>query len=54
MAASFRPPRSGRRAAFPEVDEARWVGLDEARELLVAGQRPVLDALERLLGDSPA
>jgi predicted NUDIX family NTP pyrophosphohydrolase len=48
------PPRSGRRTAFPEVDEARWVGLDEARELLVAGQRPVLDALERLLGDSPA
>ena len=48
------PPRSGRRTVFPEVDEARWVGLDEARELLVAGQRPVLDALERLLGDSPA
>ena len=43
------PPRSGRRAQFPEVDEARWVTVDEARELLVAGQRPVLDALERLV-----
>lgn len=41
------PPRSGHRRSFPEVDEARWVGLDEARALLVAGQRPVLDALAR-------
>jgi predicted NUDIX family NTP pyrophosphohydrolase len=43
------PPRSGRSVAFPEVDEARWIPLDEARELLVAGQRPVLAALERHL-----
>jgi len=43
------PPRSGRRVAFPEVDEARWVPLDEARELLVAGQRPVLAVLEKLV-----
>lgn len=41
------PPRSGRRQSFPEVDEARWVPLTEARELLVAGQRPALDALLR-------
>lgn len=45
------PPRSGRRAGFPEVDEARWVTVDEARELLVAGQRPVLDAIGPLLGE---
>jgi predicted NUDIX family NTP pyrophosphohydrolase len=39
------PPRSGRMRDFPEVDDARWVPVDEARELLVAGQVPVLDAL---------
>jgi len=39
------PPRSGRMAEFPEIDDARWVGVAEARDLLVAGQVPVLDAL---------
>lgn len=39
------PPRSGRRQSFPEVDEARWVPVAEARELLVAGQRPAVEAL---------
>lgn len=41
------PPRSGRRQSFPEIDDARWVTVDEARPLLVAGQRPVLDAALR-------
>lgn len=40
------PPRSGRIQTYPEIDEARWVGSAEARDLLVAGQVPVLDALE--------
>ncbi|MGV3713430.1 NUDIX domain-containing protein [Pseudolysinimonas sp.] len=44
------PPRSGRRQSFPEVDRAEWVGMPRARELLVAGQVPMLDALERLAG----
>ena len=44
------PPRSGRRQSFPEVDEARWVPLEEARELLTKGQRPVLHALLDRLG----
>lgn len=39
------PPRSGRMQRFPEVDDARWADVDEARELLVKGQRPVLDRL---------
>lgn len=43
------PPRSGRTASFPEVDRAEWTGLDAARRRLVKGQRPLLDALERLL-----
>jgi len=39
------PPRSGRIQAFPEVDDARWLPPELAREKLVAGQRPILDAL---------
>jgi predicted NUDIX family NTP pyrophosphohydrolase len=39
------PPRSGRRISVPEVDRAAWFGLDAAREKLLVGQRPILDAL---------
>ncbi|KHK99833.1 DNA mismatch repair protein MutT [Microbacterium mangrovi] len=39
------PPRSGRIQLFPEVDRAEWTPLDAARERLVKGQHPVLDAL---------
>ena len=39
------PPRSGKLQEFPEIDDARWVGLDEARVRLVRGQLPVLDAV---------
>ena len=42
------PPRSGKLATFPEIDDARWVPLADARVKLVAGQLPALDALERL------
>ncbi|WP_438854290.1 NUDIX domain-containing protein [Agromyces sp. M3QZ16-3] len=40
------PPRSGLRETFPEIDEARWASVDEARELLVKGQVAALDRLE--------
>ncbi|MCU1422365.1 MAG: hypothetical protein JWN36_2016 [Microbacteriaceae bacterium] len=43
------PPRSGRIQSFPEIDRAEWVSAERARTLLVAGQVPVLDALERAL-----
>jgi len=43
------PPRSGRMAEFPEVDRAGWFALPEAREKILAGQKPLLAALERLL-----
>ena len=43
------PKGSGRLRSFPEVDDARWVGLEQARVKLVRGQLPVLDALVRLL-----
>jgi len=43
------PPRSGRAATFPEVDRVEWMPLPEAREKLVKGQRPAVDALEEQL-----
>ena len=46
------PPKSGRIAAFPEVDRAGWFALDEAREKIIKGQRPLLDRLEALVGGS--
>lgn len=39
------PRGSGRMQEFPEVDRAEWVTVDVAREKLVKGQLPVLDAL---------
>ncbi|MCI9859264.1 NUDIX domain-containing protein [Microbacterium proteolyticum] len=47
------PPRSGRTASFPEVDRAEWMGLDAAREALVKGQRPAIDALATALEALP-
>jgi predicted NUDIX family NTP pyrophosphohydrolase len=45
------PPRSGRIERFPEVAEARWMSLAEARTLMLPSQQPLLGALEeRLLG----
>jgi predicted NUDIX family NTP pyrophosphohydrolase len=43
------PPRSGRREYFPEVAEARWIPLFEARQVMLASQLPLLDALEEKL-----
>lgn len=43
------PPRSGRIAEFPEIDDARWADAAEARTLLVKGQLAALDRLERHL-----
>lgn len=40
------PPRSGRHQSFPEVAEARWMSLTQARELMLPSQLPLLDALE--------
>ena len=43
------PPKSGRIAAFPEVDRAGWFALEEAGEKIIEGQRPLLDRLEALV-----
>lgn len=39
------PPRSGRRATFPEVDRAEWFELDEARRRINPAQAALLDQL---------
>ena len=46
------PPRSGRTVSFPEVDRAEWMGMAAARERLVKGQRPAIDALEGRLAET--
>jgi len=45
---AFRPGTfpmtlGGRTFEVPELDRVRWVPVDEARSLLVTGQRPFLD-----------
>ncbi|MGX1671036.1 NUDIX domain-containing protein [Streptomyces sp. NPDC055400] len=39
------PKGSGRRAEFPELDRAAWLGLDAARPLVVRAQTVFLDRL---------
>jgi predicted NUDIX family NTP pyrophosphohydrolase len=39
------PPRSGRKLTVPEVDEARWFGLEEARRYMLPSQTPLIDRL---------
>jgi predicted NUDIX family NTP pyrophosphohydrolase len=39
------PPRSGRRAEFPEVDRAAWFSLEEARAKINPAQAVFLDRL---------
>jgi predicted NUDIX family NTP pyrophosphohydrolase len=43
------PPKSGRRQQFPEVEQARWMNLAEARDYMLPSQLPLLDALEEKL-----
>jgi predicted NUDIX family NTP pyrophosphohydrolase len=39
------PPRSGLTERFPEVAEAKWMTLGEARAMMLPSQLPLLDAL---------
>ena len=49
------PPRSGRRAAFPEIDRVAWFDLPAARRKVVRGQIGLLDRLaEQLSGRDAA
>jgi len=44
------PPKSGVKKRFPEVEEARWMPLAQARKMMLPSQLPLIDALERKLG----
>ncbi len=46
------PPKSGRRAEFPEADRASWFGIDEARRKILKGQVAIIDALLARLGEA--
>jgi predicted NUDIX family NTP pyrophosphohydrolase len=39
------PPKSGRKATFPEVDRAEWFSLEMACEKILAGQREFITRL---------
>ena len=43
------PPRSGHLQTYPEVAEARWMTVAEARDMMLPSQLPLLDALEEKL-----
>lgn len=45
------PPRSGQRERFPEVEEARWFALPEARAKMLPSQLPLLDRLVGVLAE---
>ncbi|WP_445154505.1 NUDIX domain-containing protein [Arthrobacter sp. Hor0625] len=47
------PKGSGRIRSYPEIDDAAWFGVADARTKLVRGQLPVLDALLHHLGEEP-
>jgi len=43
------PPKSGKKAQFPEVDRAQWVDLLGARQKINLAQKELLDRAEKLL-----
>jgi predicted NUDIX family NTP pyrophosphohydrolase len=43
------PPRSGRFELFPEAELARWMSFEQAREMMLPSQLPLIDALEEKL-----
>jgi len=48
------PPRSGKHHDFPEVDEAAWFALAEARRRINPAQAAFLDELEQRIAGSTA
>ena len=47
------PPRSGRLGTFPEIDRVAWFSAADARRSVNPGQIPLIERLERALGDEP-
>ena len=46
------PPKSGKRASFPEIDQAQWFAIDEARRKINPAQAELIDRLEAVLATS--
>jgi predicted NUDIX family NTP pyrophosphohydrolase len=44
------PPKSGRRASFPEVDRAQWFSPADARQKILPAQREFITRLLAALG----
>jgi predicted NUDIX family NTP pyrophosphohydrolase len=44
------PPKSGRKASFPEVDRAQWLSPAEARRKIIPAQSELIERLLRALG----
>jgi predicted NUDIX family NTP pyrophosphohydrolase len=45
------PPRSGRKASFPEVDRAQWFSPAEARRKILKGQSELIARLLKVIGE---
>ena len=45
------PPRSGRKATFPEIDRAQWFDRDAAARKILPSQLPILEELAQRLQD---
>jgi len=45
------PPKSGRKASFPEVDRAQWFSPAEARAKILKGQSELIDRLLKAIGE---
>jgi len=43
------PPRSGQTMVIPEVDRVEWVSPSTAKNLVIEGQTPLFDRLEKLV-----
>ena len=48
------PPKGGKMQTFPEIDRAEWFDLPVARGKMLEGQRPLLERLAALVGQSGA
>lgn len=40
------PPKSGNKKAFPEIDQAAWFDMDEAKKKVISAQAPLIDELK--------
>jgi predicted NUDIX family NTP pyrophosphohydrolase len=45
------PPKSGRKASFPEVDRAQWFSPAEARAKILKGQSELITRLLKAIGE---